>query len=68
MFTAGIPVHATSFFAGASYMVAIPSGIQVFAWVATIWYGKPIFKTAFLFCLGFIVLFLYRTETPRRSG
>ena len=58
MFTAGIPVHATSFFTGASYMVAIPSGVQVFAWTATIWYGKPVFKTAFLVCLGFIVVFL----------
>jgi cytochrome c oxidase subunit I+III len=58
MFTTGLPVHASSFFSAASFAVAIPSGIQVIAWIATIWWGKPIFKTAFLYCLGFITLFV----------
>jgi cytochrome c oxidase subunit I len=58
MFTAGLPIHADSFFAIASAMIALPSGIQVFAWIATIFGGKPQFKTPFLFCLGFIILFV----------
>lgn len=58
MFATGIPLHASSFFSAASALIAIPSGIQIFCWVATIWLGKPIFKTAFLFCLGFIATFL----------
>lgn len=58
MFTTGIAVHATSFFTAASLMVAIPSGIQVFAWLATLWSGKPVLKTPLLFCLGFIFLFV----------
>ena len=58
MFTTGIPVHASSFFTAASLMVAIPSGIQVFAWLATIWSGRPVFKMPFVFCLGFLFLFV----------
>lgn len=58
MFTTGLPTHASSFFTAASLTVAIPSGIQMIAWIATIWGGKPIFKTPFLFCLGFLVIFV----------
>lgn len=58
MFTTGLPVHANSFFTAASAMIAIPSGVQVFAWIATIYGGRPVFKTPFLFCLGFIFLFI----------
>src|SRR5690348_17586045 len=51
-----------SFFAGASMVIAIPSAIGVFAWIATIWYGRPVYTTAFLFMAGFIVLFTIRSE------
>ncbi|MGX9080058.1 cbb3-type cytochrome c oxidase subunit I, partial [Klebsiella pneumoniae] len=39
MFTVGIPQLAQAFFSAASMLVAIPTGIQVFAWIATLWVG-----------------------------
>lgn len=58
MFTTGIPIHAGSFFSAASVLIAIPSGIQLFCWTATIWGSRPSYKTPFLYCLGFMVIFL----------
>ncbi|MCB0073198.1 MAG: cbb3-type cytochrome c oxidase subunit I, partial [Caldilineaceae bacterium] len=58
MFTVGLPQIAMSFFAAASILIAIPAGIQIFAWIATIWYGKPIWRTPFLFVMGFIITFV----------
>ncbi len=56
MFTAGLPQVALGFFAVASLMIAIPSGVQIFAWITTIWAGRPVWKTPFLFAVGFLVL------------
>lgn len=58
MFATGLPELSLSFFTAASIMIAIPSGIQIFAWLATIGTGKPKFSTPFLFVLGFIVIFV----------
>ena len=58
MFTTGLPELSLSFFSAASILIAIPSGIQVFAWIATIWRGKPVWKTPFLFLMGFFMLFV----------
>jgi cytochrome c oxidase subunit I+III len=58
MFATGLPVLSLSFFSAASIMISLPSGVQVFAWLATIWTGRPVFKTAFLFFAGFIVMFV----------
>lgn len=58
MFPAGLPQIALTFFSAASMMIAIPTGIQIFAWLATIWTGRPIFKTPFLFVLGFFGIFV----------
>ncbi len=58
MFTTGIPLHASSFFSAASALIAIPTGVQIYAWIATIWSGKVQYKTPFLYCLGFIITFL----------
>ena len=57
MFTTGIPVMSLSFFSAASMAVAIPSGIQVFAWIATIASGKLRLATPALFVLGFLFIF-----------
>ena len=53
-------VHQLSqaFFTAASTMIAIPTGIQIFCWLATMWLGRPIWRTPLLFVVGFIVLFL----------
>ncbi len=58
MFATGLPLRSMSFFAGASLVIAIPSGVAVFAWLATIFYGRPWFKTPFLFMAGFVFLFV----------
>jgi cytochrome c oxidase subunit I+III len=58
MFATGIPQLGQSFFTAASMMIAIPSGIQIFCWIATIWAGRPRFTVPFLFVLGFVVLFI----------
>jgi cytochrome c oxidase subunit I+III len=58
MFTTGIPQMGQSFFSATSMMIAIPSGVQIFCWIATIWAGRPRLGVPLLFVLGFVVLFL----------
>ena len=58
MFATGIPFLALAFFSGASFAIAIPSSIAVFAWIATIWTGRPVLTAAFLYYAGFIVMFV----------
>ncbi|HEX6644049.1 MAG TPA: cytochrome c oxidase subunit I [Gemmatimonadales bacterium] len=58
MFATTVPQLGSSFFTATSAMIAIPAGIQIFCWLATIWHGKPQFRAAFLFVLGFIVVFV----------
>ena len=58
MFATGIPFMALAFFSGASFIITIPSSIAVFSWVATIWTGRPVITTAFLYFAGFISMFV----------
>ena len=58
MFTSGLPKMSLSFFSAASTAVAIPSGIQVFAWIATIASGRVRLTTPALFILGFLFIFV----------
>jgi cytochrome c oxidase subunit 1 len=58
MFTTGLPRIGESFFTATSMMIAIPSGIQIFCWIATLWDGQPHFRAPLLFVLGFIVTFV----------
>jgi cytochrome c oxidase subunit I+III len=58
MFATGIPRISTAFFQAASMAVAIPSGIQVFAWIATFARGKVLIRTPTLFILGFLFTFV----------
>lgn len=57
MFTTGIPLLSLGFFSAASMAVSIPSGIQVFAWIATFASGKLQWKTPSYFVLGFLFIF-----------
>jgi cytochrome c oxidase subunit 1 len=57
MFATPLPQLGQSFFTGASMMIAIPSGVQIFCWIATLWGGKVRLKTPLLFVLGFIAIF-----------
>jgi len=58
MFATPIPQLGQSFFTAASTMIAIPSGVQIFCWITTLWLGRPVFKTPLLYALGFIVIFV----------
>jgi cytochrome c oxidase subunit I+III len=58
MFAVGLPQVSMTFFAAASLTIAIPSGVQIFAWLATILSGRPVIKTPFLFVIGFVVVFV----------
>src|SRR5918995_2002684 len=58
MYVTGISAVALGFFAAVGAVVAIPSGINVFGWIATIWAGKPVWRTPLLFALGGIVIFV----------
>ncbi|MGN6217647.1 MAG: cytochrome c oxidase subunit I [Solirubrobacterales bacterium] len=58
MFAVGLASATTIYFAAASLVIVIPSGIQLFAWITTIVTGTPRFKTPFLWIIGFIVLFI----------
>jgi cytochrome c oxidase subunit 1 len=58
MFATPLPVLGQSFFTSASMIIAIPSGVQIFCWLATLWGGKPQFKTPMLFVLGFFAVFV----------
>jgi cytochrome c oxidase subunit I+III len=58
MFTTGLPQLGASFFTAASMLIAIPSGTQIFCWIATLWDGRPRFETPLLFVLGFFFIFV----------
>ena len=58
MFATPIPQMGESFFTAASMMIAIPSGVQIFCWIATLWGSKLNLKTPLLFVLGFFAIFV----------
>ncbi|MBB4566858.1 cytochrome c oxidase subunit I [Rhizobium leucaenae] len=58
MFVVGLPRLGESFFTASSMAIAIPAGVQIFCWLATLWAGQPMFKTPMLFVLGFLVTFV----------
>ena len=58
MFTTGLPQLGASFFTASSMLIAIPNGIQIFCWIATLWDGRPVFRTPLLFVLGFFFIFV----------
>jgi cytochrome c oxidase subunit 1/cytochrome c oxidase subunit I+III len=58
MFATGLPQMTMAFISAASFMVAIPSGVQVFAWLATLVSGKIVIRTPMLYILGFIATFV----------
>ncbi len=57
MFTSGMPVAGELFFMYATMLIAVPTGVKVFNWVATMWRGSLTFETPMLFALGFVILF-----------
>jgi cytochrome c oxidase subunit I len=58
MFTTPSPIVVLIFAMLSSMVIAIPTGVKVFNWIATLWRGTIEFKTPLLFCIGFLSLFV----------
>src|SRR3954468_11633380 len=58
MFVTGLPQLGASFFTASSMLIAVPNGIQIFCWLATLCSGKPLLRTPLLFVLGFFFIFV----------
>jgi cytochrome c oxidase subunit 1 len=57
MYTVGMSTGLTAYFAAASMVIAVPTGIKIFSWIATMWGGSIQFRTPMLWALGFIFVF-----------
>ncbi len=57
MFTTGMPVTGQLFFMYATMLIAVPTGVKIFNWVATMWKGSMTFETPMLWAIGFIFVF-----------
>ena len=58
MFTVGMGANVNTFFVISTMAIAVPTGIKIFNWLATMWGGKIEFKTPMLFCIAFLFQFL----------
>ncbi|MBC2779096.1 cytochrome c oxidase subunit I [Parasphingopyxis marina] len=57
MFTVGLSLNTKLYFTAATMVIAVPTGIKIFSWIATMWGGSVTFKTPMLWAMGFIFMF-----------
>ncbi len=57
MFTVGLNVNVNAYFTAATMIIAVPTGIKIFSWIATMWGGSITFKTPMLYAVGFLIVF-----------
>jgi cytochrome c oxidase subunit 1 len=57
MFTTGMSVDMKMYFTAATMVIAVPTGIKIFSWIATMWGGSVSFKTPMVWAMGFIFMF-----------
>jgi len=58
MFAVGLPRLGNAFYTAASMAIALPAGLQIFCWIATMWSGRPRYATPMLWVIGFIATFV----------